>query len=311
MPEYTVNINLEKPTQNENFRRHVLNENMDKIDNKFGIGAAEGHRHDGTPGQGKKISYYDLADKPDMATPAAHKSTHAIGGSDLITPADIGAVAQTEVVAVPQANKILKLDSSGRLPASISGDADTVDGIQGNMLLQKHATANTDSYFDTSGTMPTGTARLNYSGYFYATKVYGAVYNDYAEFRQSRGEIKPGKVVVECGNGYVAEAKKRCVKGGMIVSDTFGFAIGEQEIEGEYSLPVAVAGRVLAYTDGCEFKIGDAVCAGKDGTVSRMKWWERVLFPDRILGVVSEMPGYCTWGTNQTLVENRIWIKVF
>lgn len=83
MAEYTQNLDLEKPTENENFRRQVLNDNMEKIDAKFGT-AGEGHNHDGTAGQGRRISFNSLEDK-------AHKSSHAIGGSDVITPADIGA----------------------------------------------------------------------------------------------------------------------------------------------------------------------------------------------------------------------------
>lgn len=94
MAEYTSNINLEKPSGNENFRRQVINDNMDKVDKKFGIGAEEGHTHDGTAGQGKKISYNSLTDKPAAAVPMAHKSTHAFGGTDALTCGDIGAATQ-------------------------------------------------------------------------------------------------------------------------------------------------------------------------------------------------------------------------
>jgi hypothetical protein len=33
-------------------------------------------------------------------------------------------------------------------------------------------------------------------------------------------------------------------------------------------------------------------------------------FPDRIVGVVSEIPTYETWGTGNVEVNGRIWIKV-
>jgi hypothetical protein len=33
-------------------------------------------------------------------------------------------------------------------------------------------------------------------------------------------------------------------------------------------------------------------------------------YPDRILGHVSEIPNYETWGTGNIAVNNRIWIKV-
>ena len=33
-------------------------------------------------------------------------------------------------------------------------------------------------------------------------------------------------------------------------------------------------------------------------------------WPDRIIGTVSEFPTYETWGSGDTLVNGRIWIKV-
>ena len=93
------------------------------------------------------------------------------------------------------------------------------------------------------------------------------------------------------------------------MSDTFGFAIGETE---ENKLPVAVAGRVLVYTyeNRNEFKAGDAVCAAPNGTVSIMTREEIKEYPDRIVGIVSEIPEYKNWGTGNVAVNGRIWIKV-
>jgi hypothetical protein len=33
-------------------------------------------------------------------------------------------------------------------------------------------------------------------------------------------------------------------------------------------------------------------------------------WPDRIIGIVSEIPQYETWGENNIKVNNRIWIKI-
>jgi hypothetical protein len=33
-------------------------------------------------------------------------------------------------------------------------------------------------------------------------------------------------------------------------------------------------------------------------------------YPDRIIGIVSEIPTYETWGTNNIKVNGRIWIRV-
>jgi hypothetical protein len=37
---------------------------------------------------------------------------------------------------------------------------------------------------------------------------------------------------------------------------------------------------------------------------------EITYYPDRIVGVVSEIPDYEVWGTGNVNVDNRIWIKV-
>ena len=136
--------------------------------------------------------------------------------------------------------------------------------------------------------------------------------NDYAECRQSVSgqEIKPGQVVCENGDGTLSLNIKRLQKGCEIVSDTYGFIIQPYE---EYNLPIATSGRVLAYPDKDPktFEIGAPVCAGENGTVSQMTEEEERLYPSRILGTVSEIPTYETWGSeNPVKVNGRIWIRV-
>ena len=88
------------------------------------------------------IEYIQIANVMDYI----HAQNHKIGGSDPLSPADIGAanevhthsisditnlqttlnnkVDTSEVTTTATANKILKLNSSGKLPASITGNAD-------------------------------------------------------------------------------------------------------------------------------------------------------------------------------------------
>lgn len=136
----------------------------------------------------------------------------------------------------------------------------------------------------------------------------GACWNDYAEFRAS-DECEPGRVVCENGDGTMSRAHKRLQPGAMIVSDTYGFAIGKME---QCQTPIAVSGRVLAYPyeDWWTFEPGEAVCAGPNGTVSKMTRREIRKYPERIIGTVSELPLYEVWGTHNTQVNGRIWIKV-
>lgn len=140
--------------------------------------------------------------------------------------------------------------------------------------------------------------------------IYGAVWNDYAEFRRSKQkDIKPGHVVIETGKGDLVLSSKRMQPGGNIVSDTYGFAIGEAK---ECKTPIAVSGRVLAYPyeDRDSYQAGDPVCSGPNGTISKMTREEVREYPDRIIGTVSEIPNYEVWGTGNVKVNNRIWIKV-
>lgn len=146
-------------------------------------------------------------------------------------------------------------------------------------------------------------------GAFRAGQVYGAVWNDYAEYRRTKNNVQPGYCVIETGKGDLIKSSERLQPGANIVSDTFGFAIGETE---QTKTPLAVSGRVLAYPyeDRDSYQAGDPVCSGPNGTISKMTREEVREYPDRIIGTVSEIPDYEIWGTGNVKVNNRIWIKV-
>lgn len=146
-------------------------------------------------------------------------------------------------------------------------------------------------------------------GTFRAGQVYGAVWNDYAEYRRTKKHVQPGYCVIETGKGDLIKSSERLQPGANIVSDTFGFAIGKTE---QTKTPLAVSGRVLAYPyeDRDSYQAGDPVCSGPNGTISKMTREEVREYPERIIGTVSEIPSYEIWGTGNVKVNNRIWIKV-
>ena len=169
-----------------------------------------------------------------------------------------------------------------------------------------YITADTSIYFYTNCQTyanKKSTVYINTSGV-----LYGAAWNDYAEYRESE-IIEPGRVVIETGNGNLILSTERLQAGANVISDTFGFAIGETE---DCRCPIAVSGRVLVYPneDRESYKAGEPVCSGPNGTVSKMTREEVRDYPDRIVGTVSEIPNYEVWGQNNIKVNNRIWIKV-
>ena len=185
----------------------------------------------------------------------------------------------------------------------------TVGGALGNIVI--------DSWYGISFTTTCSSTYQNKTaigfdcrnGIIRAAQVYGAVWNDYAEFRDQKEEIKPGYCVASTDNGQVYKTTEKFQACDGIVSDTFGFAIGETE---NCKTPLAVAGRVLAYCEGSkyDYHAGDTVCAGPGGKVVKMTREEIREWPDRIIGIVSEIPEYETWGSGNVAVNDRIWIKV-
>lgn len=139
--------------------------------------------------------------------------------------------------------------------------------------------------------------------------LFGAAWNDYAEYRRARTPIAPGRVVVDTDEGAVVLASERLQPGAQVVSDTYGFIEGKTE---DAKTPIAVAGRVLVYPyrSRAEYHAGMCVCSAPDGTVDIMTRDEIKEYPDCIVGIVSEIPTYETWGETNVKVDGRIWVKV-
>lgn len=208
-----------------------------------------------------------------------------------------------------EANEAITLSSHNNLGIA----SDNYLALQAPSIDIIGVTSFTDTTASTSTT--TGAVKisggLGVAGDIYANKVYGAVWNDYAEYREGPDFILPGEVVCEKGDDTLALCNEDCAAGCYIVSDTFGFAIGQTK---KANLPVAVSGRVLAYTaeDRIIYKdaIGRPVCGTKGGRIRLMTNEEAAQFPWKILGTVSSVPEYKTWGEKEVEVNGRVWIKV-
>ena len=96
-------------------------------------------------------------------------------------------------------------------------------------------------------------------------------------------------------------------------------AVGESD---QAKTPLGVAGRVLVipFQDRTKYHVGDCVCSAPNGTADIMTREEIIKFPDRIIGIVDEIPTYESWDQTFTTkkrtmsttikVNGRIWIYV-
>ena len=148
------------------------------------------------------------------------------------------------------------------------------------------------------------------NGHSYGTALHAAVWNDYAEYRKA-DSIEPGRCIIENGDDTLSLSSQRMQSGANIISDTFGFSIGETD---QAKTPIAVSGRVLAYTwedrEIYREHIGEFVCSGPQGTVSLMTTEEYHKYPHCAIGTVSAVPDYEEWGTGKVKVNERVWIKI-
>lgn len=124
-------------------------------------------------------------------------------------------------------------------------------------------TAKTAGELYKSSDAPSSTTVGKYDGYFYATRVYNAVYNDYAELFPCAEQIPVGHLAYSDKDGLVCNGKPKTAIG--IVSDCYGHLLGgEGNPDDPNFVPIAVAGRVPLEIKG-NIKIGDMVQATNNG----------------------------------------------
>ena len=189
-----------------------------------------------------------------------------------------------------------------------AGEINGLKSVYSRQVISTLGSLTVGSYKDPAKYSSTEKGNIVASGIITGSKVRGAVFNDYAEYRESYVK-EPGRCIIETGFGDLELSTKRLQLGANIISDTFGFSIGETE---KAKTPIAVCGRVLAYPNEDKelYKPGAAVCSGPNGTISLMTREEIKEWPDAIVGYVSEIPYYDTWGTDNIKVNGRIWIKI-
>lgn len=128
-----------------------------------------------------------------------------------------------------------------------------IRSIKYNSNVNKKSELQTISFI-AGNNAPSGTNRLNAQAYLYATRVYNAVYNDYAECFdcefKDRYEILKNRIVeIKNKNVRIATDCSTNIIG--VVSDTYGYLLNGSEddiIQGR-KVPVAMAGTVWVISD--------------------------------------------------------------
>jgi hypothetical protein len=145
---------------------------------------------------------------------------------------------------------------------------------------------------------PSGTAILGYNGYLYTTKSFNAIWNDIAEFMEREGITEAGDVLIVSDKGVRKSDKRACKAVIGIHSDTFGYALGAQDMEDK--TPVGLTGRVKVKVKE-PLKIGDLLVSDKEGFATRAMFFDR-LIPGVIIGKVVQ--------TKKDFSVDRIWALI-
>ncbi len=139
------------------------------------------------------------------------------------------------------------------------------------------------------------------------SKVYNAVWNDYADYISLEGPIPiiPGRVYSY--NGHFHQIASSYAEMGVIgiCSDTFSFVAGHKE--DEFQVPIAVCGFVLAYVDKV-YPSGTPLTSATDGGLTEMTLETKMKFPERLLATFYKEERSTAWYGIE--VNGRHWVQV-
>ena len=183
------------------------------------------------------------------------------------------------------------LNASNLNTGTISANRGVLAGSSAYSFLQYTGLDNVAGGLNGGSTAPSGTKRLNFSGYFYATRVYNAVYNDYAEcFDTCISYVNSKNRIVELKDNVATIASPESIAIIGIVSDSYGYILNgtEEDIISGYKIPIAMAGTVMV---DAETLIKDTdmncfVCAGVDGKARVIPKGEAYMYEGKIVGKI-------------------------
>lgn len=178
----------------------------------------------------------------------------------------------------------------------------------GNITLTGLTTGTTAGTLSNTSSPNTGVSNaLAWNGYFYAGRVYNAIWNDIADFIfvDENVKIEFGKVYYRKNDYSIVQTDKYASRAIGIASDTYGFGVGQKK-EGK-QIPIAIGGWVLAYTDKI-YKPGTPLVATKEGKLTKARWYTVILNSDRVIAHFDRPELKPIW--NGIEVNTRNWVKV-
>ena len=128
-----------------------------------------------------------------------------------------------------------------------------------------------------------GTEWLGYDGYFTATQIYNAIFNDLAEFFLSKDPIDYGKVYVLYREANVTISKKRADKNVVGVCTSSPAFVMKSEYQAHGGVPIALAGTVKVCVKSIVHE-GDELVSDADGYAVRANLFERIFKRGAIIG---------------------------
>jgi hypothetical protein len=100
---------------------------LNNLETQYNEVKAEVEKTDGT--SGIKPDWTNVKSKPTSFTPSAHKSTHASGGSDAITPADIKAAPSSHVGSGGSAHSLVTTSVHGFMSSSDKSKLNSLSSV--------------------------------------------------------------------------------------------------------------------------------------------------------------------------------------
>lgn len=207
------------------------------------------------------------------------------------TPAITGEVLIYDASATTWVNKTL---SEAGIASSTHNHDSTYLKLTGGTIsgtLQITGTTAADGKLYAGITAPTNTTRLNYDGYFYATKVFNAVFNDYAECFETEVNFNDCKNrIVEIKNDkvYISSPESKSVIG--VVSDSYGFILygSEEEIQNGEKVPIGMAGTLMVDSEDIvdEEHMNKFICSGENGKARVIPEGEAYKYEGKIVGKI-------------------------